>query len=114
MIHKITPIDGPNIEMADDAPVYNLDNLLEHDWYPLNDGVMGGVSRGIVKRDGYIWKYFGQLSLENRGGFSTIRANLESPIAKGLILIRIQKFKYFSKENREFQSNLKAMVANTN
>ena len=46
-------------------------------WYALNDGVMGGVSSGAsVPNDDYL-KYKGQLSLENNGGFSQIRHDVE-------------------------------------
>ena len=45
-------------------------------WYSLNDGVMGGVSSGsaVQQQDYLIYK--GQLSLENNGGFSQVRMDI--------------------------------------
>ena len=58
-------------ESAENYQIPNMD-ILEMDWYSLNDGVMGGVSRGLMKNK----KFHGQLSLENNGGFSTTRVNI--------------------------------------
>lgn len=42
-------------------------------WYAVNDGVMGGVSEGGAEiRDGLL-HFTGTLSLENNGGFSSVR-----------------------------------------
>ena len=54
----------------------HVSSMLQLDWYSLNDGVMGGVSTGSVKLVDNQLLYRGQLSLENRGGFSTVRANV--------------------------------------
>ena len=54
----------------------HVSSMIELDWYSLNDGVMGGVSTGSVKLVDNQLLYRGQLSLENRGGFSTVRANV--------------------------------------
>jgi transforming growth factor-beta-induced protein len=44
-------------------------------WEIVNDGVMGGLSKGTVKltNDGTM-KFSGELSLKNNGGFSTVRS----------------------------------------
>jgi len=44
------------------------------DWQPVNDGVMGGVSEGKFKITGEkTMEFFGTLSLENNGGFASVR-----------------------------------------
>ena len=45
------------------------------EWYVINDGVMGGVSRSEVRRTDHGTGVFaGVLSLENNGGFASVRA----------------------------------------
>jgi uncharacterized surface protein with fasciclin (FAS1) repeats len=54
----------------------------EQNWVSVNDDVMGGVSRGGFKRTGDKTLLFsGKLSLENNGGFASIRTK---PAALGL------------------------------
>ena len=56
-------------------PIFDFkpDSSLE-DWYVVNDGVMGGLSRGNLKLDPAGHGLFsGKISLENNGGFSSIR-----------------------------------------
>ena len=44
------------------------------EWQTVNDGVMGGVSKGEFKiTDEKTMKFFGTLSLENNGGFASVR-----------------------------------------
>jgi len=47
-------------------------------WSVVNDGVMGGLSKGNFsvndKGDGF---FTGHVSLENNGGFSSVRYNFE-------------------------------------
>ena len=44
-------------------------------WVNVNDGVMGGVSDGRFKiTDNKTMKFFGTLSLENNGGFASVRS----------------------------------------
>ena len=44
-------------------------------WSVVNDGVMGGVSRGGIRRtDNGTGVFSGTLSLENNGGFASVRA----------------------------------------
>lgn len=43
-------------------------------WQAVNDGVMGGVSDGRFRMtDDHLLEFFGTLSLENNGGFASIR-----------------------------------------
>jgi monofunctional biosynthetic peptidoglycan transglycosylase len=44
-------------------------------WQPVNDGVMGGVSDGRFRiSDDGVMEFFGTLSLENNGGFASVRS----------------------------------------
>ena len=44
------------------------------EWQNVNDGVMGGVSEGKFKiTDKKTMEFFGKLSLENNGGFASVR-----------------------------------------
>lgn len=44
------------------------------DWQTINDGVMGGASEGKFKiTDKKTLEFFGTLSLENNGGFASVR-----------------------------------------
>ena len=44
------------------------------EWQNVNDGVMGGVSEGMFKiTDNKTLEFFGTLSLENNGGFASVR-----------------------------------------
>lgn len=45
------------------------------EWQSVNDGVMGGVSEGKFKiTDEKTLEFFGTLSLENNGGFASVRS----------------------------------------
>ncbi len=43
-------------------------------WQTVNDGVMGGVSDGQFKISDQTMEFFGTLSLENNGGFTSVRS----------------------------------------
>ncbi|MCK7593624.1 CIA30 family protein [Pseudomarimonas salicorniae] len=59
--------------MAESGAVERLP-AVEFDWAVVNDGVMGGLSRSAVaERDGLL-QFRGVLSLENNGGFASIRS----------------------------------------
>jgi NADH dehydrogenase [ubiquinone] 1 alpha subcomplex assembly factor 1 len=45
----------------------------EPDWVAVNDGVMGGRSAGGAKIEGGVLRFSGVLSLENNGGFASVR-----------------------------------------
>jgi len=78
---------------ADDnhAVVFDFDTPKDgQQWRPVNDGVMGGRSEGAfrVSRDG-ILEFYGDLSLENRGGFASVRsrtAELELSQSEALLI----------------------------
>ena len=47
------------------------------DWMPINDTVMGGVSSSQVAAADGVLSFTGNLSLENNGGFCSVRSNTE-------------------------------------
>ena len=47
------------------------------EWKITNDGVMGGLSEGFYQIDDLTMKFYGTLSLENRGGFSSLAGSGE-------------------------------------
>jgi len=49
----------------------DLDYLNNQSWQVINDGVMGGLSRGKVSAESDNLHFFGQISTANNGGFSS-------------------------------------------
>lgn len=48
-------------------------------WFPLNDGVMGGISHSrLVNTQNGTALFTGEVSLANNGGFATMQANFRS------------------------------------
>ena len=64
--------------MADDTPKILFDFTgadAAKEWQTINDGVMGGVSDGKFKiTDKKTLEFYGTLSLENNGGFASVRS----------------------------------------
>lgn len=50
-------------------------------WRPVNDGVMGGLSAGRMVPVEKHLRFEGVLSLENKGGFASVRRLLEQDLA---------------------------------
>jgi len=81
MIHKILALPllilMGSFVMADDTPIVLFDFSradAAKEWQTVNDGVMGGVSEGKFKiTDKKTLEFFGNLSLENNGGFASVR-----------------------------------------
>lgn len=47
------------------------------EWYIVNDGVMGGLSQSAIRRtDAATGVFAGEISLENNGGFASVRARV--------------------------------------
>ena len=68
-----------SLMMVSNNPVlfdFSEDSSLSN-WFVINDGVMGGLSRGqlTITPEGY-GKFSGTASLANNGGFTSIRCNL--------------------------------------
>jgi len=63
--------------MAEDKPqtLFDFNGAdAAKEWQAVNDGVMGGVSEGKFKiTDKKTLEFFGTLSLENNGGFASVR-----------------------------------------
>ena len=81
MIHKMLALPllilMGSFVMAEDTPQALFDFTgadAAKDWQTVNDGVMGGVSEGKLKiTDKKTMEFFGTLSLENNGGFASVR-----------------------------------------
>ena len=53
-------------------------------WFPVNDGVMGGVSNGtLTVTEQGTGRFAGEVSLENGGGFASVRTMLPEPELEG-------------------------------
>jgi hypothetical protein len=50
-------------------------------WRSVNDGVMGGLSAGGMVQSDEDLKFVGKLSLENNGGFSSVRRLVEQDLS---------------------------------
>ncbi|MEO0897835.1 MAG: CIA30 family protein [Bacteroidota bacterium] len=46
-------------------------------WFITNDGVMGGLSRGNIKENKNSLTFYGNISLENNGGFSRVQRQMQ-------------------------------------
>ena len=46
-------------------------------WYSVNDGVMGGLSKGKTSYTANSLKFEGSVSFENNGGFASVRSDYE-------------------------------------
>ena len=58
----------------------NLDMQITS-WRSVDDGVMGGLSAGAMVQSGEGLKFTGKLSLENNGGFSSVRRLVEQDLS---------------------------------
>ena len=82
MIHKMLTLPllflMGSLVMAEDKPQTLFDfgrADAAKDWQTVNDGVMGGVSEGKFKiTEKKTLEFFGTLSLENNGGFASVRS----------------------------------------
>ncbi|NNF51916.1 MAG: CIA30 family protein [Gammaproteobacteria bacterium] len=64
------------VDASETKTLFSFDNPGEGQWLSVNDTVMGGRSdSGLVIRNG-ILHFSGNLSLENNGGFTSIRHDL--------------------------------------
>lgn len=81
MIHELLPLPlvilMHSFIMTQDLPKVLFDFTATdsaRDWQTVNDGVMGGISEGNFKiTDKKTLEFFGTLSLENNGGFASVR-----------------------------------------
>ena len=92
--------------MADDTPKTLFDFTgadAAKEWQNINDGVMGGVSEGKFKiTDKKTLEFYGTLSLENNGGFASVRSKAKKlGLEKGDILVAKVRG-----DGREYSMNL--------
>ena len=66
-----------------------LVSLAPEKWFVVNDGVMGGVSSGSIARSDNGLLFSGELSLENNGGFASVRT-LVQEVESNAGLVRIE------------------------
>jgi len=60
--------------------IVNL-NMDSESWRSVNDGVMGGRSAGGMVQSDAGLKFTGRLSLENNGGFSSVRRSIKQDVS---------------------------------
>lgn len=95
-----------SLVMAEDTPKVLFDFAgaeAAKEWHTVNDGVMGGVSEGSVRvADNKALEFTGTLSLENNGGFASVRTKAKKlGLAKGDTLVaRVRG------DGREYSLNL--------
>lgn len=63
-----------------------------HNWYSLNDDVMGGKSKGhyALDKETSDFSFWGELSFENRGGFASIRTDFEEGVLQGAEGLKVE------------------------
>ncbi len=73
-------------ETVPSRTLYNFQDTQERrTWFPLNDNVMGGVSTGNFDfSDENTLVFSGKVSLENRGGFASIRSKTDAMNLEGV------------------------------
>lgn len=79
------------------------DGDARNQWQTVNDGVMGGVSVGkFTITDGQTLEFYGTLSLENNGGFASVRSKSKKlGLEKGdVFLVRMRG------DGRDYSMNL--------
>jgi len=57
-------------------------NMSPDPWRAINDGVMGGVSSGRMVQSGENLRFEGALSLENNGGFASVRRLVDEDLSE--------------------------------
>lgn len=103
--------------------IYPFDkNAPSNDWQIVDDRVMGGVSRGQFKinEDGH-GEFSGKVSLDNNGGFSSVRHTFDKTETKNYTYIKIKlkgdKKNYqirLKKSNRDYFSYINTFETNGN
>ncbi|MEM7262451.1 MAG: CIA30 family protein [Planctomycetota bacterium] len=71
--NNASPSNAPSERNDEGKLVFSFDGSQK--WFSVNDDVMGGISNGRMEFTGNgTGKFVGELSLENNGGFSTVRS----------------------------------------
>jgi len=71
-------------------------------WQAINDGVMGGISSGRMVAGSEGLRFEGELSLENNGGFASVRRLVTEDLA-GMTRVRLQ----VRGDGREYQFRIR-------
>ena len=77
-------------------------NMDVEPWRSINDGVMGGLSAGSMVQSDEGLKFSGELSLENNGGFSSVRRSVSHNLSNATG-VRIQ----VRGDGREYQFRIR-------
>lgn len=88
------------------ALIYNFEsNSAAMDWVIVDDVVMGGRSNGHfeISEEGY-GRFYGEVSLENNGGFSSLRHRMDPRSVVGFSKVRIR----LKGDGKRYQFRLKA------
>lgn len=77
-------------------------------WIVVNDGVMGGLSKGdfSIENEGHAL-FKGYVSLENNGGFSSVRYNLETKSVKNFKKIKLR----LKGDGKQYQIRVKTRIS---
>ncbi|MDN3652251.1 CIA30 family protein [Thalassotalea ponticola] len=59
-------------------------------WRVVNDGVMGGLSQSSIAVNGDHMQFSGRVSLDNNGGFASVRTPLRPTSASDIVQLRIR------------------------
>ncbi|MGB5430696.1 CIA30 family protein [Eudoraea sp.] len=77
-------------------------------WIVVNDGVMGGLSKGKFSVDDRGYGFFtGNVSLENNGGFSSVRYNFESKFVSSFKKITLR----LKGDGKQYQIRVKTRIS---
>ena len=77
-------------------------NMEASAWRSINDGVMGGLSAGGMMQSDEGLRFTGELSLENNGGFSSVRRPVEHDLS-GATSVRLE----VRGDGREYQFRIR-------
>lgn len=84
------------------------DNVSIEDWKVVNDGVMGGLSKGYFSVNAKGHGFFrGTVSLENNGGFSSVRYRFDARNTSKFSKVQIQ----LKGDGKSYQFRIKADVS---
>lgn len=88
--------------------LFSFNHATSESWYVINDGVMGGLSQSQFEIAGGLGVFTGNVSLENYGGFASVRGELPSvsPVGFNSLRIRIKgdgkMYKFRLRTNQRF------------
>ena len=79
MLDELLQTGSTTYMTADNLFRIDFNTVEDAKWYPVNDNVMGGISRGNFSlTENRTGEFLGQLSMQNNGGFSSIRTSIDN------------------------------------